>query len=168
MKYILETERLRLREFILADTKFIIELVNTPGWIQYIGERNVKTDEQAVKYLENGPLKSYAQHGFGLYLAETKDDKKPIGMCGILKRDNLENPDIGFAFLPDFNGKGYAFEVASATLSYATNKLNLPTVLATVLPDNARSIKLLEKLGLRFIKTFCYPDSKQELRLYSN
>lgn len=168
MKYILETERLRLREFSLDDTKFIIELLNSPGWLQFIGDRNVKTGEQAIAYLENGPIKSYLQNGFGLSLVEKKDDKKAIGMCGIIKRDNLENPDIGFAFLPEFNGKGYAFEIASATLAYAKEKLALSNISAITLAGNSKSIRLLEKLGLKFIRTVCFPNSNEELLLYSN
>lgn len=98
MTYILETERLILRQFTIHDTKFIIELVNSPGWIENIGDRNIKTEEQARRYLQDGPLRSYEVNGFGLSLVEIKNDGTPIGMCGILKRDNLENPDIGFAF----------------------------------------------------------------------
>lgn len=166
--YILETERLRLREFTLEDTAFIIELLNTPGWLQFIGDRNVRTEEQAAAYLQNGPIKSYAENGFGLLLVETKDDATPIGMCGILKRANLDTPDIGFAFLPRFNGQGYAFEVASALLSYAKVHLSMPTVSAITLPHNGRSIRLLERLGFKFIKPFCFPNSEEELLLYSN
>jgi RimJ/RimL family protein N-acetyltransferase len=168
MKYILETERLRLREFALDDTKFIIELLNSPGWLQFIGDRNVKTEEQATTYLQNGPLKSYIQNGFGLSLVEKKDDNQAIGMCGIIKRDSLDHPDIGFAFLPEHGGKGYAFEMASATLSYAKDKLSIPKVSAITLPANSRSIKLLEKIGLKFVKTFSFPNSNDELLLYSN
>ena len=94
---IFETERLRLRKFTFDDTKFIIELLNSPGWIEFIGDRNVKTEDQAAAYLQNGPMKSYVQNGFGLSMVETKAGH-PIGMCGILKRDTLDNPDIGFAF----------------------------------------------------------------------
>jgi RimJ/RimL family protein N-acetyltransferase len=168
MDYTLETERLRLRKFTLDDTKFIIELLNSPGWLQFIGDRNVKTEEQAIAYLENGPLKSYRQHGFGLSLVERKDDGKAIGMCGIIKRDNLENPDIGFAFLSDFNGRGYAFEMACATLSYAKVQLNIPRVSAITLAENSKSIRLLDKLGLQFVRTFCFPGSEEQLLLYSN
>src|SRR5688572_21540231 len=118
MNYFLETQRLGLREFTRDDAVFIVELLNTPGWLQFIGDRNVKTKEQAIIYLENGPLKSYKENGFGSWMVELKEDKTPIGMCGILRRESLENPDIGFAFLPEYTGKGYAFEIASATLSY--------------------------------------------------
>ena len=166
-EYILETERLRLRKFTLNDTMFIIELLNSPGWIKYIGDRNVKTEEQAIEYLKNGPLKSYSQNGFGLSLVETKDGQG-IGMCGILKRDSLENPDIGFAFLPEFTGKGYAYEIASATLSYAINSLKIPKISAITLPQNTSSIKVLEKIGLKFIKSIYQPSSDEELLLFEN
>lgn len=168
MKYILETERLKLREFTLEDSGFIIELLNSPGWLEYIGDKNVKTTEQAKNYLENGPLKSYALNGFGLALVEKKNDLKPIGMCGIIKRDNLENPDIGFAFLPDFSGNGYAFEIANATLVFAKEKLNLPRISAITLPENSRSIRLLEKIGLSLNKSFRFPNSEEELLLFTN
>lgn len=168
MKPILETERLRLRELTLHDTGFIIELLNSPGWIRFIGDRNVKTEEQAVNYLQNGPLKSYLENGYGLYLVEKKDDQRAIGMCGILKRDTLEHPDIGFAFLPDFQGKGYGFEVAQATLRYAIDILGIPKVYAITLPDNIKSIRLLEKIGLWYIQPFCFPGSEEEVLLYSS
>jgi RimJ/RimL family protein N-acetyltransferase len=168
MNYILETERLRLKEFTLNDTKFIIELLNSPGWLEFIGDRNVKTEEQAIAYLQNGPLKSYQENGFGLYLVERKEDGRSIGMCGLIKRLHLEHPDIGFAFLPDFMGNGYAFEITSATLAFATEKLNLPKISAITLPNNSRSIRLLEKIGLRFTKPFYFPNSEEELLLYDN
>lgn len=168
MKYILETERLSLREFITADAAFILELVNSPGWLQFIGDRNIKTTGQAIAYLENGPIKSYRDNGFGLALVETKDHKISIGMCGIIKRDNLDNPDIGFAFLPGFTGKGYAFEIASATLTYASGQLKLPTIYAITVPYNIRSISLLEKIGMTFIKKINAPKDNEELLLYSN
>ena len=167
MKYILETERLTLREFIPADAAFILELVNSPGWIQFIGDRNIKTTEQAIAYLENGPIKSYRENRFGLAMVETKDGKIPIGMCGIIKRDNLDSPDIGFAFLPEFTRKGYAFEIATATLAYASSQLKLPIIYAITVPDNIRSISLLEKIGLKFIKKIRSPEN-EELLLYSN
>jgi RimJ/RimL family protein N-acetyltransferase len=166
MKYILETTRLRLRELTLNDTDFIIALLNSPGWLQYIGDRNVKTKEQAVNYLENGPLKSYRQHGFGLWLVESKADEQAIGMCGILKRDTLEHPDLGFAFLSPYQGKGYGYEIAREILLYANNELRLFPISAITLTDNAKSIRLLEKLGLRFIREIHSSSSQEDLRLY--
>jgi RimJ/RimL family protein N-acetyltransferase len=168
MEYILETERLTLREFTIGDAKFIIQLLNSPGWIEFIGDRNVKTDEQAKDYLLNGPIKSYRENGFGLSLVETKNDKTPLGMCGLLKRDKLENPDIGFAFLPEFTGKGFAYEIAKATMDYAKDVLKMSCVLAITTPTNTASIKLLEKIGLKFKKIFSFPNENEELMLFSN
>jgi len=167
MKLLIETKRLRLREFTTADTAFIIELLNTPGWLKFIGDRNVRTQEQAIAYLENGPLKSYRENGFGLAAVELKSENIVIGMCGVLKRNTLEHPDIGFALLPDYTGKGYAFEIAQAMLKHATCNLNSPTLCAVVDPRNMSSIKLLEKLGLRFKKNFRFPDGKEDLLLFS-
>jgi len=166
MNRILETERLVLRQFELTDAKFIVELVNTPGWLEFIGDRNIRTEDAAISYLQNGPLKSYKESGFGLSMVELKDGT-PIGMCGILKRDTLENPDIGFSFLPAFMGMGYAFEIANATINYAKNKLNLKTILAITVPTNKRSRQLLEKIGLKFIKTIYTPVDNEELMLFS-
>ncbi len=168
MKYILETERLRLREFTLEDGKFIIELLNSPGWIKYIGDRNVRTLRQAGHYLENGPIKSYKENGYGLFLVEKKEDGNPIGMCGILKRDTLENPDIGFAFLAGYSGMGYAFEIASATLRYAKEHLGIRKISGITAVENFKSIRLLEKIGLQYNKRFSFPNGNEELLLYSN
>ncbi len=166
MKYLLETERLLLREFTTGDTAFILELVNSAGWLQYIGDRNIKSVEQAKAYLENGPIKSYRENGFGLCLVERKDDAKAIGMCGLLKREYLDTPDMGFAFLPEFNGNGYAYEIAIATVAYAKNKLKISTVSAITMANNEKSIKLLEKMGFSFKKTIFLPTGKEELQLY--
>lgn len=166
IKYILETERLRLRELALSDAPFIVELVNSPGWLKYIGDRNIKTIDQAKTYLENGPIKSYYDNGFGLWLAETKDTNTPIGMCGILKRETLDHPDLGFAFLPEFIGKGYGFEAATATVVFAKNTLNLQVLSAITAPYNQKSIRLLEKVGMKFSKRICFPNNLDELLLY--
>ena len=168
MNYILETTRLSLREFVHGDADFIIELMNTPGWVDNIGDRNIHTKDDGVRYIENGPLKSYAQHGFGLYLVEKKEGGQAIGMCGILKRDNLEKPDIGFAFLPDFMGQGYAFEVAHATLAFAKEKLDIPVMQAITLAKNSKSIKLLEKLGFNFKNVIHVSETNEDLLLFSN
>ncbi|MCO4292368.1 GNAT family N-acetyltransferase [Solitalea sp. MAHUQ-68] len=166
MKNILETERLILKEFTLNDTDFIIELLNSDGWIRFIGDRNVKIQDQAIEYLRSGPMKSYAENGFGLWLVEEKSSGIRIGMSGILKREHLENPDIGFAFLPAFEGKGFGMEITAAILRYAKEKLNLPVLSAITLPDNVKSIRLLEKSGMHFIKKISSPTSNEELLLY--
>ena len=168
MSTILETERLRLRKFNYSDASFIVELTNSLGWLAYIGDRNIRTKEDAINYIMNGPLKSYATHGFGLSAVELKTSGELIGMCGLLKRDYLNHPDIGFAFLPDYMGQGYAFEIVSATMNYATEMLAIPTILATVLPANEKSIRLLQKIGLTFSKTFVSPTDGVELLLYSS
>jgi [ribosomal protein S5]-alanine N-acetyltransferase len=132
MQNILQTNRLILRQFTTDDAAFIVELLNSPGWIQYIGDRNIKTEEQAKVYLENGPIKSYEKNGFGLSLVALLDGT-PIGMCGIIRRDTLDYPDIGFAFLPKFVGMGYAYEIADATMQQAKEIWNLPTILGITL-----------------------------------
>lgn len=168
MNYILETGRLRLRELTTGDAAFIIDLLNTPGWLQYIGDRNVRTEVQAIAYLQNGPLKGYREHGFGMWRVETRADGTPIGMCGVMKREHLEAPDVGFALLPQYSGQGYAHEAARAVLNYAMESLGISKVSAIVLPGNTASIRLLEKLGLTFKKTITFPGSNEELLLYGN
>lgn len=164
----METDRLTLRQFTIHDTDFIIKLLNSPGWLEFIGDRNIKTEEQAREYLLSGPITSYEKNGFGLSLVELKQNKIPIGMCGLLKRDYLENPDIGFAFLGENTGKGYAFEIAEATLKYAKHTLNIPCVMAITLPTNERSIRLLERIGLKFLRITSSPTGTEELMLFSN
>ena len=168
MKYILETERLRLREFTLDDSQFIIALMNSPGWLRFIGDRDVRTIEQAEQYLENGPLRSYRQNGFGLSMVELKEYAVPLGMCGMLQRATLDTPDIGFAFLPEHSGKGYAFEIASAVMTHAKNNLGLSRISAITVSENDRSISLLEKLGMMYRGKFSFLGSEGELLLYSN
>lgn len=168
MKYILETDRLRLREFTLDDTAFVLELLNSPGWLRFIGDRNVRTPDQAKGYLENGPIKSYKENGYGLSCVEKKEDGRAIGMCGLLRRDHLEHPDIGFAFLPDYQGKGYALEIASATMRYTKEKLGIKKVAAITAPDNGKSIRLLENIGMKYNKAFTFPGSGEELLLFIN
>ena len=153
LKTILETERLSLREFDINDAHFILELVNTPDWLKFIGDKGVKSIESAKNYLRNGPIKSYKEHGYGLWLVQLKDSGTPIGMCGLVNRATLDNIDIGFAMLPEYSGAGYGFEIANATLTYAKNSLGIPKVVAITDPGNIASIKLLHKIGLHFEKT---------------
>ena len=149
MNIILSTERLVLRELENNDAEFILELLNTDSWLRYIGDRNVKSISDAINYIESGPRKSYQEHGFGLYLIELKDST-PIGLCGLLQREYLDNPDIGFALMPKSEGKGFAYEAVSATLAFARNNLSLKKILAITNLENAKSINLLKKIGLRF------------------
>jgi RimJ/RimL family protein N-acetyltransferase len=168
MGEILQTERLRLREFRIGDASFMVELMNSEPWLQYIGDRGIKTISQAEKYLLEGPIRSYEVNGFGLSLVELKGQQVPVGACGLLKREHLPHPDIGFAFLPSQVGKGYAFEVASATMKHAAKNLGVITVLAITTADNVRSLKLLKKLGMRFDKQIQFPDGNEEMMLFTN
>lgn len=166
MKYILQTDRLRLKEFTLADTNFIIELLNSPGWLQFIGDRNVKTEEQAKVYIQSRILKNYNELGYGFYLVEMKEEGTPIGMCGIVKKERLECPEIGYAFLPQYMGLGYAYEIAKPTLDYAITVLNIQTIGAITIPSNERSIRLLEKIGLKYKKTIS--KNNEEFLVFGN
>lgn len=165
-RIILQTERLILRQLTLTDTPFIIELLNTEGWLKYIGDRNVKTAEQARQYLANGPLKSYADNGFGLYLVSMKNSNTPIGMCGLIKRNYLPHPDIGYALLPGATGQGYAFEIVQAVIDFAFNDLQLQKILAITLPENKNSVKLLLKTGMQFEERFVAPPFNETLDRY--
>jgi len=148
---ILETKRLVLREFTLDDAPLILKLVNTPTWLKFIGDRNIHTIEDAKNYLISGPMDSYKKNGFGLSAVLLKDNTL-IGMCGLVKRDTLDDIDIGFALLPEYFGKGYAYEIAAATMHHAKSVLKIDRVVAITDVNNASSINLLEKIGLRFEK----------------
>jgi ribosomal-protein-alanine N-acetyltransferase len=147
---VLETPRLVVRRLSDADAPFIRELVNDPDFLRNIGDRGVRTLEDAVRYIRTGPIASYEQHGFGLFKVELRETGTPIGMCGLLKRDVLPDVDIGYAFLPGFRSQGYAGESAAATLAYARDTLAIPRVAAIVSPGNLDSIRLLAKLGMAF------------------
>lgn len=163
---VIETNRLQLCQLTLADAAFIVELVNEPGWLRFIGDRGVRTIPQAEDYLRDGPLASYAANGFGLYLVRRKADGQRLGMCGLLKRPSLPHVDIGFAFLAAFMGHGYAFEAATAVLHDAERNLKLNPVVAIVNPDNKRSIKLLKKLGLELRATIQLADNSPPVLLF--
>lgn len=146
---ILETERLVLRPFIPEDAEFILRLLNEPSFVQHIGDKGVRTLEQSVGYLLDGPMQSYSLHGHGLLRVEIRDTGRPIGMCGLLRRNPVQDPDLGYAFMPEAWGKGYALEAALAVLESSVSGLGFSKILALVAPDNARSIQLLLKLGFR-------------------
>jgi [ribosomal protein S5]-alanine N-acetyltransferase len=164
---ILITPRLRLREFTLNDAPFILELLNQPGFLRFIGDRGVRTLDDARAYLANGPLASYASLGFGLWQVELLGTSEPVGMCGLLKRAILPHTDIGYAFLERYSGQGYAFEAAAAVKAHAFGALGLPRLLAVVNPDNDRSIHLLEKLGMRPEGALRLSPKEPEVRLYA-
>lgn len=150
---VLETERLILRRLTVDDAPFILALLNEPSFLRYIGDKKARTVEDAVQYILNGPVASYERHGFGLNRVELKEAGTPIGMCGLLKRDELPDPDIGFAFMPDFWGRGLAFEAAAGVMKDARERLKLERILAITTQDNESSIKLLQRIGLKFQRT---------------
>jgi RimJ/RimL family protein N-acetyltransferase len=156
---VIETERLYLSRLSTDDASFILRLLNDPAWLQFIGDRGVKNLDDARKYILNGPMKSYDQFGFGLYLTKLKDGKVPIGICGLLKREYLKDVDVGFALLPEFRRKGYAVESAAAVLG-------LKRVAAITQSDNLKSINVLKKIGLEFKKVIVLPEDRQEIELY--
>lgn len=165
MTKITETERLLIREFTTGDVAFILLLVNTPTWLRFIGDRGIKNLTDAKNYLLNGPMESYRINGFGLSMVELKDGSIPIGMCGLIKRDSLDDVDIGFAMLPEYAGKGYGYEAAAATMDHAKKALGLKRVVAITDTDNIFSISLLKKLGMQFEKMVTLYDDK-ELMLF--
>jgi [ribosomal protein S5]-alanine N-acetyltransferase len=147
--HVLETDRLSLRQFTTSDAAFVLRLLNEPSFIENIGDRGVRNRDQAERYLLDGPIESYRRRGHGLWLVALKDTLQPIGMCGLLKRDQLPDVDLGYAFVPEFWSKGYALECARAVLGWAERR-GVDRILAIVSPRNAASIRLLEKLGFAF------------------
>ncbi|MCX6218046.1 GNAT family N-acetyltransferase [Spirosoma sp.] len=160
------TERLLLTEFTVDDAAFVLTLLNTPSWLEFIGDRGVRTLDDAHQYIVNGPLKSYELMGYGSYVVRLKVTEQPIGMCGLFKRETLDAPDIGFAFLPGYTGTGYGFEAASAVIAYARETFGSSRILGFTSPANQPSIHLLEKLGLRFERKFMYKADGEESLLF--
>lgn len=165
---VFETNRLTLLQLTPDDATFILELVNDPAWLRFIGDRGVRTLEDARAYILKGPVASYERHGFGLYLVKRKEDGALIGICGLLKRDTLPDVDVGFAFLPQFTRQGYGFEAAAATLTYGHRVLGLQRIVAVTSPDNVASIRLLERLGFRFEKMIRLSADAPEISLYGS
>jgi len=164
---ILETERLVLRRLTKDDAAFILELLNEPAFLENIGDRGARTLADARRYIARGPMESYRKFGFGLYLVELKDSGAPIGICGLLKRDWLQDVDIGFAFLRKYWSQGYARESAAAVMHYGWTTLRLKRIVAITKPSNHASITLLEILGLRFEKIIALPDHGGENKLFA-
>jgi RimJ/RimL family protein N-acetyltransferase len=163
---VLRTERLVLRRFVPDDAAFILEHLNEPAWLRFIGDRNVHSLEAARGYIERGPMMMYARRGFGLYRVELGATGEVLGMCGLIKRDALEDVDIGFSLLARHAGKGYAFEAAAGTVRHAREDLRLRRLAAIVNADNIRSIALLEKLGMCFERMIRLPGEDVDIRLY--
>jgi [ribosomal protein S5]-alanine N-acetyltransferase len=162
----LETARLRLRPMVLEDAAFILELLNEPPFIQNIADKGVRTLEDARGYIQSGPRASYAQHGLGLLTVELRESGLPLGICGLIKREGLEDVDIGFAFLERHWGRGYAVEAAAAAVEHGFRTLGLQRIVAITAPGNQGSIRVLERIGLRFEGMITLPQAGGENRLY--
>ena len=162
----LETERLVIRRVTFDDAAFIVELLNEPLFIKNIADRGVRDIEGAKKYLEAGPMAMYAKHGFGLFHVGRKSDGASVGICGLLKRDYLEDVDVGFAMLARHAGSGYATEAATAVMNYGREKLGLQRIVAITAPNNESSAKVLRKLGLKFDRILQLPGFSGDSWLY--
>ncbi len=163
---VLETERLLLRHFSTCDVEFVIRLLNEPSFIEHIGDKGVRTVEEANEYLLDGPLSSYERFGYGLNLVELKETGAHIGMCGLVRRDSLDDADIGYAFLEQHWGNGYAMESVEAVLAHARETLGLGRIVAIVTTGNSSSINLLEKVGLTFERNIRLSDDDVELKFF--
>lgn len=163
---VLETERLRLRYFNLDDAEFIVRLLNEPSFIEHIGDKGVTTVEDARQYLQNAPIDSYERFGYGLNMVELKESGEAIGMCGLVRRDFLDDADIGYAFLEQYWSRGYARESAKAVLKHARERLGLDRIVALVTPKNHSSIKLLERIGLTFERMIRLTEDDEELQFF--
>ena len=162
----LETERLRLRPMTEADAPFLLEVLNEPAFIRNIGDRGVRTVEEAREYMKERITSQYERHGFGMWLVEIKEIGDPVGICGLIKRETLDDIDLGFSFLERFWSRGFASEAASAVLARAFRALKLTRIVAIVAPHNGSSVRLLEKLGFQFEKMVRLT-AEEELRLFA-
>jgi RimJ/RimL family protein N-acetyltransferase len=162
------TPRLVLRPFKEDDAPFALELLNDPDWLRFIGDNGVRNLEDARAYLREGPMAMYARFGFGLLAVELKDGGQTVGMCGLIKRDGVNDVDLGFAFLPAFRARGLAREAASATLAHGHRELGIPRIVAFTAADNARSARLLTAIGMRPEGTTSLPSSPEPLLLFAS
>jgi RimJ/RimL family protein N-acetyltransferase len=165
MAVLIQTKRLLLRHIEAIDAEFILQLLNGPAFIRFIGDRNVRSLDDARQYITLGPQASYQRHGFGLFLVEDKHSHAPLGICGLLKRDTLEDVDLGFAIASKYEGQGIAFEAATACLEFAQQCYALTRVVAITLPENERSLRVLEKLGFILERRMTMPGSTEEVLL---
>lgn len=162
-----ETARLRVRHFTLQDAPFVLRLLNEPTFIQNILDKGIRTLEGAQEYLRSGPMASYERHGFGLNCVELRESRAPIGMCGLIKRDSLEDPDLGYALLPEYCSRGYAFEAASAVMAAAGGGFGMKRVVAVTGADNERSIRLLTRIGFKYEGMVALYPGEPDLKLFA-
>lgn len=166
MNYVAETEQLLLREWLLSDASFVFELLNSAGWIKYIGNRNINQLSDAEEYITQRLQAGIDKNNFGFWCVVLKSTQLPIGMVGIVEREWLECPDFGFAFLPQYQGKNRAYEASSSVLDLAKNTFGFKNLCAITLPENQRSIQLLERLKFTFQKEISDPDTNEILNVY--
>jgi RimJ/RimL family protein N-acetyltransferase len=164
----IETARLALTELSDADAAFIHGLLNEPSFLRWIGDRGVRTVDDARRYIREGPVAMYRRHGYGLLRIGLDPGDTPIGICGVLKRDSLPEPDLGFSLLPAFWSKGFAYEAAAAVMRDARARLGLGRILAITSPGNDPSIRLLGRLGFRFERMIRIAGEADEVRLFAN
>ena len=164
----IETKRLRLRHFVEEDAAIVLRILNEPSFIENVGDKGVRTIDDAVAYLKNGPIASYVSNGFGAYLVELKETGEPIGMCGLLKREQFDDPDVGYTFFPEFWKQGYAAEAVTAVLEESRRTLGIDRIIAIVSPHNTPSSRLLEKLGFSFKEITNFQPSGDEVLLYES
>jgi RimJ/RimL family protein N-acetyltransferase len=163
---VLETERLVLRQLTTDDADFILELMNEPSFIRFVADRGLRTTADAAQFLRERILSSYEQFGFGFYRVALKESGEPIGICGLVKRETLEHADVGFSVLQRFCGKGFAYEAAAAVMHYGRTVLGLAQIIAVTAPDNQISMRLLEKLGLKYQRKIHLPGYGPESLLF--
>jgi ribosomal-protein-alanine N-acetyltransferase len=159
---VVETERLILREVTDADAAFLLDLLNSPGFLENIGDRGVRDEAQARAYIAERVLGSYREHGFGMWLTERKSDRKPVGLAGLVRREGLDCPDVGYAFEPKAWGQGYAQEAAAAVMQHAREKLGLGKLAAITSPENYASMAVLRKIGFTFQGMVTLPGADRE------
>lgn len=164
---VLETDRLVIRHMTIEDAEFMLRLLNEPSWVQFVGDRGVKTLDDARNYILKGPVAMVARLGFGFYVIERKGNDSAVGICGLAKREYLDDVDVGYALLPEHCGHGYASEAAAVVLHYAKQTLGLKRVVATTRAHNHPSAKLLAKLSMRLETTIKHPEDGRELQLYA-
>ena len=164
---VIQTRRLNLRWLAESDAEFIFDLLNQPPCLKFIGDRGVCNLDDARAYIKTGPLAMINRYGFGLYLTEITASRTPIGLCGLLKRETLNDVEIGFAFHPDFWGQGYANEAALACMNYARDNLQLERIVAITVPSNDASIRLLKTIGMQYEKEISLGNSSEVLQLYA-
>jgi RimJ/RimL family protein N-acetyltransferase len=164
---VLETDRLTIRRLTVDDSAFILRLLNEPSFLQHVGDRGVHSLADAKQYILSGPIASYDRHGYGVFMVESKETRLPIGICGLRKRDALDDVELRIAFVPESWSKGYAFESTSAMISYAHDKHGLKRLVAVTSQENVASINLLVKLGFYFDRMVRLPDEREELRLFA-